>query len=117
MSNLFPKYKKSPTLQTALLVKNDSFSFHFPLISPTGQPLKQAEPPGGNPLARNRGECSGLVCKRDPVNYSQSREYHGNLRSFINVTLAEQAPCLRPLTKFISHCSPVSIKREGGHIH
>ena len=53
MSNLFPKYKKSHTLQTALLVKNDSFSFHFPLVSPTAQPLWQAEPPGGNPLTRN----------------------------------------------------------------
>ena len=53
MSNLFPKYKKSHTLQTALLVKNDSFSFHFPLVSPTAQPLRQAEPPGGNPLTRN----------------------------------------------------------------
>lgn len=38
MSNLFPKYKKSHTLPTTLLGKNNSFSSHFPLISPTAQP-------------------------------------------------------------------------------
>lgn len=72
MSNLFPKYKKRHTLQTALPVKNDSFSFHFPLVSPTAQPLPQAEPPGGNPLTRHLSECSGLVSNRNPVSYSGS---------------------------------------------
>lgn len=38
MSNPFPKYKKRHTLPTTLLGKNNSFSSHFPLISPTAQP-------------------------------------------------------------------------------
>lgn len=63
MSNLFPKYKKRYTLQTALLVKNNSFSFHFPLVSPTAQPLPQAEPLGGNPLTRDQANALGLCAK------------------------------------------------------
>lgn len=115
MSNLFPKYKKSHTLQTGLPVKNNSFSFHFPLISPTAQPLQQVQPPLGNPLTRYPSECSGFVCKRDPGTYSQSREYHGNPSSFTKVTLVEQAAFLRPVSKCISHCSSISIKRNGRH--
>lgn len=38
MSHPFPKYKKRHTLPTTLLGKNNSFSSHFPLISPTAQP-------------------------------------------------------------------------------
>lgn len=114
MSNLFPKYE-SHTLQTGLPVKNNSFSFHFPLISPTAQPLQQVQPPHGNPLTRYPSECSGLVCKRDPGTYSQSREYHGNPSSFTKVTPIEQATCLRPVNKCISHCSSISLKRNGRH--
>lgn len=62
MSNLFPKYKKSHTLQTALPVKN-SFSFRFPLIFP------QPSPPSEHSLAETpsphtHADAQGLLCPR-----------------------------------------------------
>lgn len=79
MSNLFPKYKKRHTLPTVLPVKNDSFSFHFPLVSPTAQRLPQAEPPGGNPLTRDLSECSGPVSNRNPVSWVQGMQWQSYL--------------------------------------
>lgn len=66
MSNLFPKYKKSHTLQTALLVKGNSFSFHFPLMSPTAQSLKPSRATAETP---SRGtDLSALGCvQKGPI--------------------------------------------------
>lgn len=73
MSNLFPKYKKSHTLPTALLVKGDSFSFHFPLMSPTAPSPK---PSGATVETPSRGtNRSALGCvQKGPI---ESRAVQG----------------------------------------
>lgn len=99
MSNLFPKYKKSHTLQTALLVKGNSFSFHFPLMSPTAQSLKPTlrKPPPREPT----GVLLWAVCKRDPSSHHQSGEYQGNPSRFTKVTPTNLATCSRPARTLI----------------
>lgn len=63
MSNLFPKYKKSHTLPTALLVKGDSFSFHFPLMSPTVPSPKPSRATAETPFWGTNRSALGCVQK------------------------------------------------------
>lgn len=115
MSHLFPKYKKSHTLQTALPIKNNCFSFHFPLSAPTARPPEQAEPAGGNPLTRERCECSGLVGDGDSSSHSRFKEYLGDRSSFTKVTLTDQATGWRPCHQFIRITALP--EREHGQVH
>lgn len=111
MSNLFPKYKKSHRLQTALPVKNRQFLFSLP-INLSHSPTPEAT--GATAWKPPHQEPSPMLCA--PVQKEPSK-LQGILRQpskVINGSLVEQATCSRPLNKLISHCSSISISGERG---